>query len=455
MKIVKLLSENVKRLSAVEVTPSPDGALITVGGKNGAGKSSVLDSIAWALGGERLTPSEPIRAGQREAKVVVDLGEYVVTRKFARDPAPCSCGNGDDPTHKNDCDSLHKFGPTKSTLTVSNPQGAKYPSPQALLDKLYGKLAFDPLAFVKEEPKKQTEILRRLTGLDFTLLDAQRKFAYERRGMTKRTLAIAEGKLDNMPSHPNAPQAEIPVDDVTREVNRGRLLEASVREAERKLDDVKLAGEQIKRDADAHRGLIASLEKQLEKVRKQLSECDGLAEANDARHAAAETALADARAAVPDFSVLEARLREVDATNKRVRDNIARAVQEMEVVRLRKERDADDMEIAGIDERKESALRAAKFPVTGLGLSDDGVTFEGLPFDQVSSSAQLRASVAIGLALNPELKVLLVRNGNLLDDDGLTAMAEQAAEAGAQVWVEWVTGDPADVSVMLVDGHLA
>jgi hypothetical protein len=93
--------------------------------------------------------------------------------------------------------------------------------------------------------------------------------------------------------------------------------------------------------------------------------------------------------------------------------------------------------------------------VPGLGLSDDGVTFGGLPFAQASSSEQLRVSVAIGLALNPKLKVLLIRNGNMLDDDSLKAVAAQAEEAGAQVWCEWVTSNPEGVSVMIEDGRVA
>src|SRR5258706_15795265 len=107
MKIVKLVAENVKRLHAVTI--EPDGALVTVGGKNGAGKSSVLDSIAWALGGEKLVPPEPIRSGESEAKIVVDLGDLVVTRRFKREriDAPVPEGAMDHPED-------HKWGETKS-----------------------------------------------------------------------------------------------------------------------------------------------------------------------------------------------------------------------------------------------------------------------------------------------------------------------------------------------------
>ena len=83
------------------------------------------------------------------------------------------------------------------------------------------------------------------------------------------------------------------------------------------------------------------------------------------------------------------------------------------------------------------------------------MTFGSLPFSQASSSEQLRVSVAIGLALNPKLKVLLIRSGNLLDDDSLKAVAAQAEAAEAQVWVEWVTANAEGVSVMIEDGRVA
>ncbi|KKM78490.1 hypothetical protein LCGC14_1359510 [marine sediment metagenome] len=116
--------------------------------------------------------------------------------------------------------------------------------------------------------------------------------------------------------------------------------------------------------------------------------------------------------------------------------------------------EVDTKAIYAIDQKKADALLAAKFPVEGLGLTDDGITFEGLPLAEVASSVQLRVSIAIGIALNPTLKILLIRNGNLLDDDSLKLVAQQAEKADAQVWVEYVTASAEGVSVMLEDGHI-
>ena len=139
MKILKLTAENFKKLSAVEI--SPDGNMVIISGKNGAGKSSVLDAIEAALCGGRTLPKQPIKEGEIRAKVEVDMGEYKVTRTF--------------------------FG-TTSTLIVetTGETKAKISSPQAFLDKIVGDLSFDPLAFLKKQPAEQRNTLMKFLGLN-------------------------------------------------------------------------------------------------------------------------------------------------------------------------------------------------------------------------------------------------------------------------------------------------
>ena len=99
-------------------------------------------------------------------------------------------------------------------------------------------------------------------------------------------------------------------------------------------------------------------------------------------------------------------------------------------------------------------ISKAAYPVAGLGFDQlGGVTFNGLPFSQASTAEQLRVSVAIGLALNPQLRVLLIRDGSLLDDDSMKMVAKMAAKADAQVWIERVEID-GQVSVVIEDGAI-
>jgi AAA domain len=455
MKIIRLTSENVKRVVAVDI--SPNGTLVGIGGKNGAGKSSVLDSIAYALGGERLAPTEPIRQGQAKAKITVDLGDFIVTRQFIRAKKLCTCGIeagslAQGGKHTPECES-HQWDETRSTLAVTNKEGAKYPSPQAMLDKLLGKLTFDPLAFKDEEPKKQNEILRRLTNLDFTIINQNRVLAAGRRGLHKKTLTVAEGQLAAMPEYPGAPETLIGIDAISAEIQEGQRLQ---REAETRINAVRTVSDQInalhlKRAAVT--SSIHSLDEQLNKLEDELTTLErGIADKQKEAEKLS-TVAEEAKQKVPDFQALDTRLRDIDVTNTKVRANLARKAQEEEIQRILKLIHEEDEKVKSADQQKASMLQAAKFPIEGLGLTDDGVTWNGLPLEQASASEQLRISVAIGLALNPSIKVLLVRNGNLLDDDNLKLLAEQAEEAKAQVWMEFVTAKPEGMTVLMEDGH--
>src|SRR5450759_2931486 len=156
LKIIRLTAENTKRLKAVDITPAVHVQII--GGRNAAGKSSVLDAIWLALGGGAAAreTTRPIRDGEDHASVRLDLGDLVVTRTWTGD---------------------------KTALTVASQDGAKYSSPQGVLDALVGRLSFDPLEFTKLGGREQVAALLDLVNLDVDLdqLAGDRKAAYETR----------------------------------------------------------------------------------------------------------------------------------------------------------------------------------------------------------------------------------------------------------------------------------
>ncbi len=453
MKIVKLRSENVKRLSAVEVTPG-EGAVVSVGGKNGAGKSSVLDSIAYALGGQALVPAEPIRQGESEARIVVDLGDLVVTRRFYREEIVDKDALGPDGKPLNP-PKFVGWGPTKSTLSVANAEGARYPSPQAVLDRLLGQLTFDPLAFSRAAPRDQEATLRRLVGLDTTKIDERRAAAFSQRAALKKVYTARMAQVEAMPRYEGVPAIETPMDEISQEMLCAEHLRKAADDASRLVEKTEQQVVQNRMRADQVLQTIRELEDRLatERVKHDALAVELCKLSDDLK--VQTQAMGEARNAVPDTEELRRKLVETEETNAKVRANRQRAAVGDEAEALAKRIDAETKAIAEADVAKRAALDAVKFPVEGLGLGDMGVTFGGVPFAQASSSEQLRTSVAIGLALNPKLKVLLVRNGNQLDDDSLKLLAAQAETAGAQVWLEYVTADAGAVSVMIEDGHAA
>ena len=426
MKILSLEAENVKRLRAVHITPATDGGLVIIGGNNGNGKTSVLDSIQMALGGTAAAPERPVRAGEDRAVIVADMGDMIVKRTF-------TAAGG-------------------TSLVVTNKDGLKYPSPQGLLDGMMGKLSFDPLAFTRLEGKSQVETLRRLVGLDFTKIDAERKALYDKRTVINAQQRTAESRVASMPQH----------DGITAE-NAGSLTELNNSLAE----------------ANAHNNNIVVRRNDLDALETKAADAANYIAKCDAAIADLEKRLADAQAKRAQGIQNQA---EIAERLKAKRDEVAglkpisteAIVTEMQVVQLRQKKLAENQArdkavaeslefkrqsqeltamIEKLDTEKAEQLAAAKFPVPGLSFSDTGVVFNGLPLEQASGAEKIRVSVAIGAALNPKVRVILVRDGSLLDDQGLALLGELADAHQLQVWVERV-GKGAECSVILEDGAI-
>lgn len=424
MRIIRLSAENVKRLVAVDIRP--DGNLVIVGGKNGHGKSSCLDAIAYALGGEKLIPGQPVRKGQDKAKVTVELDDLTVTRTFT------AAGGG--------------------SLVVANKDGARYPSPQAILDRLVGRLSFDPLEFARMDPAHQRDTLRRLAGLDFTEMDRRRLEVYHRRTEVNRQGKLLEHKLAETPSYALLPDAEVSLTAITEELAAATAAHAVVTELQADLEDAHDEHRDTQSRVERAVARIAELEQQLAAAKADHARVHALAAEVATRRTELDTRLDAARAAVPDLLAIRQRLDDAEATNDKVRANTRRAEVAQAVADNRKESEQLTTEIGAADKQKLDSIAAAKFPIDGLSVTDEGVTFDGFPFDQASGADRLRISTAIGIALNPKLKVLLIRDGSALDSTSLALMATMAADADAQVWLEKVAETKEGVSVLIEDG---
>lgn len=394
MKIIKLTAENVKRLKAVEI--EPDGTMQVISGRNAQGKTSVLDSIWLALGGGTAArgTQRAIRDGEDEARVTLDLGDLTVTRTWKGD---------------------------KTTLTVTSADGARYSSPQGVLDALVGRLSFDPLAFTNLSAREQREALLGIVELDVDLvdLDAKRKRAFEERTEVGR----ADKALGDAP--------ELDPDVPAEEVSATTLID--------QISAISGAAEQQRQDLarlQSCQSLVERLEAELESARTQLLVAGKAVESHQV---------------LPDVEELRQQLGQIEDTNRRVRENAARRQKAMLRGRRRAEYAALTDQIAALDKTKADALAAAKFPVSGLGFDDDGVTYQGVPFSQASAAEKIRVSLAMAMSLNPKLRVIRILDGSLLDVDNLALIREMAAERDYQIWIERVS-DQSGVGVVIEDG---
>jgi len=425
-KILKLQTANVKCLSVVEITP--EGAVVTIGGANGAGKSSVLDSIEYACRGGRSIPAEPLRKGQRKGRTIVTLDDGTKIQRT--------------------------YTPKGSTLVVTGADGEQIRSPQALLDRLVGALAFDPLQYSREDPAKQAAILRELAGVDTSEIERKRAAVYERRTDVNREVKRLDARLDAMPEQ--AAAEPVSVSDLV-----DKLAAADVEQ--RANDLARGAADDAKRSAEALRAEAASLaeaealarEAEAERAKRADAALAAVrAEVEKQVAIAAELAASAAKITDPDVAALRSQLAGAEQQNERARANAARAKVAADLAEAEHEADSLTSAIERLDEAKAEALAAAAFPVPGLGFDARGVTLDGVPFEQASQAERLRVSVAMGLALNPELRVLLVRDGSLLDAASLAMVADMAEKADAQVWLEVVSDTGEGCQVVIEDGHV-
>jgi hypothetical protein len=397
MKIIRLTASNIKRLRAVEITP--DGTVQVITGRNAQGKSSVLDAIWLALGGRAASRGtvRPIRDGEDHASVTLDLGDLVVTRTWSGDT---------------------------STLTVKTADGAKYSSPQTVLDALVGRLSFDPLEFTRLSGREQVTALLDLVDLDVDLdaLARQRLAAYDlRTDLGRQSKAIGDvGKLVKVPD------AEVSASDLITKIRRAQNLIAS---------------------QAAERGRVTSTEEAIAGLRDELAEMESIL--LEAKNMVATHVI------VPNVDAMEAQLDVLEETNRNVRHNAAIAKQAARKADLLRQYAALTKKIDSLDKTKADALAAAAFPVDGLGFDDegDGVTYQGVPFSQASSAEQIRVSLAMAMALNPKLRVIRILDGSLLDAENLALITEMAAAQDFQVWLETVS-DASGVGVVIEDGSV-
>jgi energy-coupling factor transporter ATP-binding protein EcfA2 len=464
MKIVKLTASNVKRLHAVEITP--DGSTVVIAGKNAQGKSSVLDSISYALGGQKLIPSEPIRKGEKAADIKIDLGDIIVIRRFRRDPLTCDCGANYPQTvktedlleavnvgHKKTCTS-HKFGDTRSSLVVTTRDGLEYPSPQAVLNKLLGQLTFDPLAFVNAESDKQVETLRRVVNLDTTELDTERASVYAERTVINRQLNAETVKFEGMPRHPKDGDKFASTDDILGKIQHADDIRNEVAAKDQNIRRIEGVIESSNGILKTSQQRIAELEKQLLAERQSVKDVSEVLHRYEHDLKVTTKARNELFATIPDVEKFKTELNGLTEKNARVQQNIAWKEQAARVEDFKKRVSDYTNTLEEIDGAKRKMIESVKYPVEGLGFDfeKNRLMFNDIPFDQASKAEQIRVSVAIGLAINPKLRVLLVKDGSALDSDGMKLIAELAEQANAQFWIERVAENKDGAMVMIEDG---
>ena len=451
MKILNLQAENIKRIKAIDITPKDN--VVVIAGKNGEGKSSVLDSIYWALAGKKHIQDKPIRGGEEKASVKLDLGKYIVERRF---------------TDKG------------SYLDVRSAEGASYPSPQDLLNDLTAAITFDPLDFARMEGAAQYKTLRGLVKLeiDIDALEKANEADFTARTDVNRMMKSALAEYDGMTARipkmepEDVPSVKIDVVDVANRIN---VLKDHARNVAALNDRIE-NGKRIVSETEGRMKLDEAINESqaaqsFEVEMKRREEWDLARQAMIEGHAKAKIVSgealqklrdalkaleADAEAIVqpaPDaLKALEDQLASANQVNALI-DLLAAAGEKKKAYdALHDKSEALTKAMSARDEQKSAAVTSAKMPIAGLGIAGGRVTFNGIPFDQASSAEQIKVSTSIAMAMNPELRVIRIKDGALLDDESMSILRTMATENDFQIWIERVGGD--QVGIIIEDGQV-
>lgn len=424
VKISSLELENVKRIRAVQIQPTKDG-LTVIGGRNGQGKTSVLDAIAWALGGNKLKPDNPNRdGGATPAKLHVELSNGITVERRGK--------NG--------------------TLYVTDQTGMK--GTQKLLDEFLSHLALDLPKFLGGTDKDRTTALLQTLGIDDQLaaLDGQIRSTYQERQLVGQDAKRLRAHADKLPQHSDVPAEPVSVAELVRQQQE---ILARNGENQRKREKV----EQIKRDYDRTvqsesdlNDRIAYMLEQVERLKADLSEVQKRRSSLGADLVMAKTTAEK----LQDESTaeIEASIADIESVNARVADN-QRKAEAVEVATKREAEYADmTTTLENLRDRRTALLDGAPLPLPGLSVNEDGhLTYNGQTWSDMSSSEQLRVATAIVRATKPDCGFVLVDKLEQLDPQTLAEFGTWAQGEGLQV-IGTRVGTDDSCTVVIEDGKV-
>ena len=396
VKITQFEAENVKRIRALRLTPSESG-LTVIGGRNNQGKTSSLDAIVWALGGDRYRPSQAGREGSViPPRLRLELSNGIVVERSG-----------------------------KNTDASGRRAG------QQLLNSFVEQLALDMPRFMQSTSREKASALLRVIGLEDRVeaLERQEKELYNQRRAIGQIAGQKDKYARELPFYPDAPEEPVSPMEL---IERQQDILARNGENQRKRERAKKLEEQLE---------IAA--RQLEEARRRYDELQ--ADCETARKSALD--LQDEAT-----DELEASLRDIEAVNVKVRTNQDRARALSEAQRFSDEYAALTEKLEGVRGEKRALLEGADLPLPGLSVEDGELTYQGRPWDCMSGSSQLKVATAIVRSLKPNCGFVLVDGLEAMDLETLREFGEWAEQEGLQIIATRVsTGE--ECSIIISDGY--
>ena len=408
IKINKLEIENVKRIKAVKIEPAQNGLTI-VGGNNNQGKTSVLDSIAWALGGERYKPSQAAREGSAippTLHIVMNNG-LVVERKG-----------------KN------------SALKVTDSNGQK--GGQQLLNEFVEQLALDLPKFMESSGKEKAQTLLKIIGVgdQLEILDRKEKELYSSRLAIGQIADQKEKFAKEQPYYPDAPKELVSPSEL---IKQQQEILARNGENQRKREQV-----------ETLQGQVSILREQIKGKEQQLKELNEKFEHTFHNLTIAKKSAQDLRD--ESTAELEVSLANIEEINRKVRANMDKDKAEEDAKEYRNQYNELNEEISKTRKSKMDLLQSAELPLPDLSVKDGELIYKGQQWDNMSGSDRLKVSTAIVRKLNPKCGFVLLDKLEQMDIQTLNEFGQWLEQEGLQAIATRVsTGD--ECSIIIEDGY--
>lgn len=410
IKINALQVENVKRVKAVALEPSANG-LTVIGGKNGQGKTSVLDAIAWALGGDRYRPSNAEREGSTlPPHIKLELSNGLTVERSGKNSA------------------------LKVVDTTGNRSG------QQLLNEFVEQLAIDLPRFLQASNREKADTLLQVIGVGDQVrsLEVKEKEVYNRRHMIGQEANRKRKYADELPHYPAAPNEPVSASQLIRQQQD---ILARNGENQRK----RMRANQIEHEYGRTAAHVSLLRSQLADAEKQLQQL------------VADLAIAQKDALdLQDESTdeIERSLQEIEQINIQVRANCDREKAEQDAAYYAQQYQDLTKELEEIRYDKYALLDSAKLPLPGLSVEDGELTYNGKKWDCMSGADQLIAATAIVRAINPKCGFVLLDKLEQLDADQLHMFGVWLQSQQLQVIATRVSTGP-ECSIIIEDGFVA
>ena len=408
MKGNPLELENGKRIKAVKIEPTKDGLTI-IGGKNKQGKTSVLDAIAWALGGEAFRPSKP----QREGSVIppnlkITLSNGIIVERKGKN----------------------------SSLKVTDPSGKK--AGQALLNEFINTLALNLPKFMNSSNKEKATTLLNIIGVGDQLAqyEKQESELYNSRLAIGRIADQKAKYVKEMVSYPDAPKEMISPSELIRQQQDILARNGENQRKREKVSKYRYQVDTLTQELDNLKKQTAAKQAELDKATQNLS-----------------IATMDATDLVDESTEeLEKNIQDIEIINAKVRANLDKEKADDEAKQYQNQYTELTNRLNDVRKAKMDLLNHADLPLQGLSVDDGELTYNGQKWDNMSGSEQLKVSTAIVRKLNPECEFVLLDKLEQMDLDTLNEFNEWLETQGLQVIATRVsTGD--ECSVIIEDGY--